>query len=94
MRSSRELVWDDSRVADTSMADSRSRSLAAESEDIGLWGGGRFGWSTDAPLSPPSSSMCSSRPAGKEKRGEAQADEWDRLRKGEATGVTEEETGG
>lgn len=44
--------------------------------------------------SPPSSSMCSSRPAGKEKRGEAEEGGWDRLRKGEATGVTEEETGG
>lgn len=88
------MVWDDSMVAETSMTESRSRSLAAESEDIGLWGGRRLRWGIDMPPSPPSSSMCSSNPAGKEKRGEAQADGWDRLRKGEATGVTEEETGG
>lgn len=88
------MVWDDSKVAETSMTESRSRSLAAESEDIGLWRGGRFGWGIDTPASPPSSSMCSSRPVGKEKRGEAQADGWDRVRKGEATGVTEEGTGG
>lgn len=81
-------------VAETSMTESRSGSLAAESEDIGLWGGRRFGRGVDTPPSPPSSSMCSSRAAGKEKRGEAQADGWDRLRKGEATGVMEEETGG
>lgn len=79
-------------VAETSMTESRSRSLAADREDIGLWGGRRFGRCVDTPPSPPSSSMCSSRPAGKEKRGEA--DGWDRLRKGEATGVMEEETGG
>lgn len=76
------------------MAESMSRSLAAESEDMGLWGGRRLGWAVDMPPSPPSSSMCNSRPSGKEKRGEAQADGWDRRRKGDATGVTEEETGG
>lgn len=80
-------------MAETSMTESRSGSLAAEREDRGLRGGRRFGGSIDVPPSPPSSSMCSSRPAGKEKRGEAQADGWDRLRKGEATGVTDEDTG-
>lgn len=64
-------MWDDNMVAETSMTESRSRSLAAESEDKGLWGGRRFGWGTDAPPSPPSSSMCSSRPAGKEKTGQS-----------------------
>lgn len=87
------MVWDDSMVAETSMTESSSRSLAAESEDIGLWGQRRLAWGTDTPPSPPSSSMCSSRPEGEEKRGEAQADGWDRLRKGEATGVMEEEGG-
>lgn len=77
--------------AETSMIESWSKSLAAEREDIGLWRQKRF---IDMPPSPPSSSMCSSKPAGEEKRGEAQVDEWDRLGKGEATGVTEEETGG
>ena len=81
-------------VAETSMTESRSRSLAAEREDIGLWGVRRFGWGIEMPPSPPSSSMCSSRPEGREKRGEAQVDGCDRLGKGEATGVTEEETGG
>lgn len=76
------------------MIESSSRSLAAEREDIGLWGQRRFACGIDMPPSPPSSSMCSSRPEGKEKRGEAQVDGWDRLGKGEATGVTEEETGG
>lgn len=88
------MVWFDSMVADTSMTESRSGSLAAESEDVGLRGGKRFRWGFDAPSSPPSSSMCSSKPAGKEKRGEAQADGLERGREGEATGVTEEETAG
>lgn len=35
-RTSRDLVWDDSTVAETSMTESRSRSLAADSVDIGL----------------------------------------------------------
>lgn len=86
-----DLVWDDSMVAETSMAQSRSRSLAADSEDRGL-GGGR--WRTDTPPSPLSSSMCNSRPTGKENRGEAQPDGWERVSKGETTGVMEEETGG
>lgn len=81
-------------AAETSMTESRSKSLAAESEDRGLWGGRRLGGGINTPPSPPSSSMCSSKPAGREKRGEAQADGWDRLRRGEATGVTEEETAG
>lgn len=88
------MVWDDSMAADTSMAESRSRSLAADSEDRGLGGGRWFGWCTDTPPSPLSSSMCNSRPAGKENRGEGQPDGWERLSKGETTGVLEEETGG
>jgi len=79
-------------VAETSM--SWSKSLAAESEDIGLCGQRQFEWGVDMPPSPPSSSMCSSRPAGKENRGEAQRGTWDRLGKGEATGLMEEEAGG
>lgn len=80
-------------VAETSMTESRSRSLVAEYEDVGLWGERRLGWGLNMPPSPPSSSMCSSSPAGKEKEGEAQADGCDRLREGEARGRAEEHTG-
>lgn len=66
--------------------ESRSGTLAAEREDAGLWGRKRFRWDSDMPPSPPSSSMCSSRPAGKEERGEAQVDGRDRARKGEEAG--------
>lgn len=63
---------------------SRSVSLTAEREETGLWGGTRF-WFWSAP----SSSMCSTRPAGNEKRGEVGV--WDSARK---EGVVEEGTGG
>ena len=64
--------------------ESTSVSLTAEREEAGLWGGTRVCfWSAT------SSSMCSTRPAGKEKRGEAGA--WDRAGKG---GVVEEGTAG
>lgn len=80
-------------VAETSMTESRSSSLVAEYEDVGLCGERRLGWGLNMPPSPPSSSICSSSPAGKEKRGEAQADGWDRLKEGEAMGEMEEDTG-
>lgn len=65
--------------------ESRSVSLTAEREETGLWGGTRF-WFWFWFRSAPSSSMCSTRPAGKEKRGEAGVR--DSARKG---GVVEEE---
>lgn len=74
------------------MTESRSRSLAADSEDRGLCGQRWFGCSVDPP--PLSSSMCNSRPAGKENKGEAEPGGWERLRKGGTTGVMEEETEG
>lgn len=78
-------------VTERSKAVSRSRSLAADSEDRGLGGGRWFGWCTDTPLSLLPSSMCNSRAAGKENRGEGQPD---RPSKGGTPGVTEGETGG
>lgn len=74
------------------MTESRSKSLTADTEDMGLTGRARrFTGENDMLLSLPSSSMCSSRPAGKENRGDAQLEGWDRLRIEEATG---EEPGG
>lgn len=81
-------------VAETSMTESKSGSLPAESEDMGLGGGSGLGRGIDTPPSPPSSTMCSSRPAGREKRGESQAGGWDRLVEVRGTAEREEETGG
>lgn len=78
-------------VAETSMTESTSMSLTAESEEVGLWGARRLGRGISMPPSPPSSSMCSSKSAGNGRRGEAGG--LDRLWEEEATGVTEEDTG-
>lgn len=39
-RTRRDLFWEDSMGAETSITESRSKSLAADSEDKGLRGGG------------------------------------------------------
>lgn len=75
----RFFVCDESIEAEISIAVSKSKSLAAEIEDMGLTARtGRF-----TLLSLPSSSMCSSRPGN---GGEAQLEGWDRFKKGEDTG--------
>lgn len=90
-RTSRVFVWDDSMVEETSMTESTSMSLAAEREEVGLWGAGRPRRGINTPPSPPSSSMCSSRAAGEGRGGEAGG--LDRLKEKEGTGVTEDDTG-
>lgn len=80
-------------LAEASKDESRSRSLAADREDMGLWVQRGWRWDTNVlPCPPPSSLMCNSKPAGREKRGEAQAAVGGR--KGEAEGVMEGETEG